>query len=291
MKERWERSCAESKKRRQSETPPATQEASRPAPAPALTSPMPLLKRRRTSAPTVAAHVSESAPQPSTQHAAASTPNPLEARSTRGNAAGYSALVDFRPKLAWPSRRSKKHPKELHQPKAPSAPPARPQATVAEYLRDIHFERQREAQCGLHALNNIIGPILTDDDMEFALINFLEESAETGFETRDLHTRPGGWFSIEVLSNVLRTAFMAKFDRIVYAVSLWVARDHPDDIYAENCAGALVNVGGAHWTCVRYALGRLWYVDSLQEGPRPLTHPAWLRLLGKHPGTYYIQRL
>ena len=293
MTEQWKRDCAERMKRRKLDTPASTQEAPQPPPASALASPLPLLKRRRTSAADPPTPQSEKVlPAPAQDIAIPRSTKPSAGfRFNSGHPPGSFALVRSSPKLVWPFRRSKRHPKTPAQPKAFSTAPARREATVAEYLQHIYFERQREGRCGLHALNNIIGPMLTDEDMEFALTNFMDESVESAFETRDLHTRPGGWYSVEVLSNVLRTAFMAKFDRIVYELSLRVAKDNPDGIYAENCAGALVNVRGVHWTCVRYALGRLWYVDSLQEGPVPLTQTAWLRLLGKHPGTYYIQRV
>ena len=93
-----------------------------------------------------------------------------------------------------------------------------------------YFQRQREAKCGMHALNNAIGRyqgsscdarrsgvvalayskrdrmctrlpglFCTDADILFALDDYLETSRREGqYEVRSKHWHPSGWYSSEV---------------------------------------------------------------------------------------------
>eukprot|EP00971_Amphidinium_carterae_P346788 6488477-Amphidinium_carterae.1 len=83
----------------------------------------------------------------------------------------------------------------------PLPPPAYPPAPM------IHFEQQARGlgQCGLHALNNLIGEhLFTPMDMENAVEIFLAERPDLG-DTRDDHISANGWYSSEVLATALRS--------------------------------------------------------------------------------------
>ena len=55
-----------------------------------------------------------------------------------------------------------------------------------------------KARCGIHALNNCLGrEFVTDDDMEYAIGDYLENSQrESLIETRGANAKATGWYSI-----------------------------------------------------------------------------------------------
>ena len=153
-----------------------------------------------------------------------------------------------------------------------------------------YFERQREAQCGLHAVNNILGrPFLTAADLRVACDKFLAEMAFEGVvEDRAQHIGPGGFYSEAVLAFALRhfgNAFALDLDRPILPDTAM-----PLEIFLDDVAGILVNVAQRHWVAVRVCLDDLWMLDSLTE-PERLTLDQLRDFLRRHPSAFFVRRL
>ena len=144
------------------------------------------------------------------------------------------------------------------------------------------FERQVEARCGMHALNNVVGEaIFTTDDMSHAIDVFLEENADLA-DDRSAHERPGGWYSVEVMATALRSTFMAKRGRIMYELRLEALHASPYMIDVQEVVGAIVNRAGQHWFALRREGASIWKLDSMQRGPVQLSRAEYLALVQTH---------
>ena len=70
-----------------------------------------------------------------------------------------------------------------------------PRAPSSAYIG--HFERQLEARCGMHALNNAIGqPTITTAMMRAACDEYLKRYPT---EDRSENEKPSGWYSMNVM--------------------------------------------------------------------------------------------
>ena len=128
------------------------------------------------------------------------------------------------------------------EPVVSKAEPSKPEPTFEGY-----FEKQRQARCAIHALNNALGrPFCTDDDMEHAVDQLMSVASHEGLlgERRTLHAREGGWYSSEAIANAVTTVSMRKAGRVEYILSLEPLYESPQTIH--NCAGAVVQEGGVH---------------------------------------------
>ena len=156
----------------------------------------------------------------------------------------------------------------------------------------FYFERQRDAQCGLQALNNAVGKAWqTVEDMKRAADVYLEESSREGSaEARSRHIAPGGWYSSEVMAKAVETTPMHKNNRVEYVVKLQPLHVNPDRIYSSSVVGAFVNVENWHWVALRYVEGKLYLLDSLRGRPIAMSEREYRVYVKKHPHSYCIER-
>lgn len=120
------------------------------------------------------------------------------------------------------------------------------------------FERQREALCGLHDLNNALGAEkFTGDDLSTACNLYLQES-EGLEEARSEHIRPGGGNLLAL--QILKTHPGAREQNFFIELLLksscprWtlnVERPVHSLADAEQANGLLQNKEGRHWVACR----------------------------------------
>lgn len=104
---------------------------------------------------------------------------------------------------------------------------------IPQDLYEGFFERQKLAKCGMHALNNSLGfQLCTDDDMTFALEDYIRSSTHEGLhEIRSMHEKRTGWYSSEVMTHVFLFVFIALFICYVCFISFLFF------IYSSLCFG------------------------------------------------------
>jgi hypothetical protein len=173
-------------------------------------------------------------------------------------------------------------------PVAPRPPP--PPPPPSEAPRPVYpgyFERQREARCGLHALNNCLGcEFATEEDLEACLQELLRTLQQEGVpEVRAQHTAVGGWYSAEVLAQAVTQVSMAKRDRVDYVLSLEPLCVNPSAI--RSSVGAIVNIANKHWVALRFVQGSVWLLDS-QDEPRQLKWDAFVYFIRLHRDAFRI---
>ena len=148
-----------------------------------------------------------------------------------------------------------------------------------------YFERQVSAQCGLHALNHVLGgPQFFPQDLETAAV----EVAVEGDDLED-HIGVGGWYSHSVLAKALDLMVVPQFRMLFRPV------EPVHSAYAallENglIQGIVVNQRNTHWTAIVAHESRVWHVDSL-SGPEVLAEHDFLALLKRYPNSYLIVKL
>ncbi len=147
-----------------------------------------------------------------------------------------------------------------------------------------YFERQRDAECGQHALNNVLGaPQFRREDMERAARAVL---AIPGTGREEEHIRARGWYSHSVLVNVLRNTAPAQWKLLFNRLG---EADYHAFLADELLLGALVNQGDAHWIALVKHDGLLWEVDS-QLSPKPMDEEAFRVCLRSYPSTHAVAR-
>lgn len=121
---------------------------------------------------------------------------------------------------------------------------------------DLYFERQVQARCGMHALNNAVGrQVFKVEDMTLAIEAFLAEGFDGDGEAAE-HYRPGGWYSVPVLY----TACVVKG----LALNLSSPLTGKGQLQKLTCA---VQCRRGRYAALRRVGGKLWCLDSLKEGP------------------------
>jgi hypothetical protein len=226
--------------------------------------------------------------------------------------ASPAAVALHTPRIAWSS--AAKAPRE--QPQA-SRSARDPQPGVAESKRrrtgcasvpgdpgclryEGFFERQVEAMCGMHALNNAVGRRWqTAEDMEVACEEFLRErrfdfgmveglmtAEDKKLEALELsrHARQDGWYSDEIIAKAVVTTSMRREGRVEFDMRIQPLSTRPHMLHAAR--GAVVNIEGRHWVALRSVAGQVWLLDSLLSEPQPLQdYEAFVR---KHKHAYPI---
>jgi hypothetical protein len=155
------------------------------------------------------------------------------------------------------------------------------QAVCEQAWGDRYFEPQKDARCGQHALNNLLGgPQYDDEGLQAAVDELL---ADTG-DQRGLHQHGAGWYSHGVLAVALQRTVPPKWRLLLKPLVatdwVWLADE-------ALVAGALVNIRNVHWVAIAKHAGFLWYVDSSH---RPVIIEAvdYRSILSQHPMAFPI---
>lgn len=153
-----------------------------------------------------------------------------------------------------------------------------------------YFERQKEAHCGMHALNNAVGHNWqTIDDMQRACDDYLASTWREGLvEVHADHAKPSGWYSIEVMCHAMKTTSMRVAGKIEFVLSLEPLHVNPNALCA--CVGAVVNIGNRHWVALRRIGGQVWRLDSQASLPQRLTEAEYMTFVSKHRSAFPICR-
>lgn len=142
-----------------------------------------------------------------------------------------------------------------------------------------YFERQTDAQCGKHALNNLVGgPQFLETDLLTACLKVIAETDES----REDHACAAGWYSHSVLARALQDTVPPRWR---LRLSPMLECDLSNFCSNPLIYGALMNQSNVHWISIVKHAGFLWEVDS-QATPRRLRDEDLLRLLRQHPSTY-----
>eukprot|EP00438_Fugacium_kawagutii_P019474 Skav208528 [mRNA] locus=scaffold5369:9608:11607:- [translate_table: standard] len=163
----------------------------------------------------------------------------------------------------------------------PLPPPASPPSDCEELLPPhfLYFQRQQQAHCGMHALNNALGhAAFTPENMAEAAAQYLQEHVGID-EERDEHIRPGGWYSAHVLYAALFVqGYGLNLDEPIRTIEK--ARSTPSMVQ---------NWGNWHWVVYRRGpTGKLFLLNSLQREPKEVTEQQFLGSLG-HCWTYAVK--
>ena len=144
-----------------------------------------------------------------------------------------------------------------------------------------YFEKQRDARCGQHVLNNIVGgPVYTDQDMDVACAQVCEA---TGDQPGD-HKAPGGWFSHSVLGQ----AFENQVPPTMRLLSRRASSDEWKSLMENpEYQGTVINMANQHWTAIVKHNGLVFYVDSCRA-PQFIDEADYLSLIKARPDTYFV---
>ncbi len=146
-----------------------------------------------------------------------------------------------------------------------------------------YFEKQLLAECGRHALNNLVGsPLYSHSDMEEAAVNVVKTTQEDTAE----HIRAAGWYSHSVLATVLRQSRPAQWKLLLNRLP---QNYHKVLMLDEDIVGALVNKHNAHWVALVKHNDLLWLVDSCAT-PVPMDSAAFQAFVRSHPDTFAVAR-
>ena len=165
----------------------------------------------------------------------------------------------------------------------PAAPAPCPQGNLP------YFERQERALCGIHALNNVLGEaFFTETDMEEAVQILLQEGGEERGERAQDHMAADGYYSSEVLAQVIQSKALAVYDRVRWEMVLQpVTTKHE----LEAAVGLVQNRDNAHWVAYRFFNNTIFRLDSLARAPEQLTDQAFLQELRRFPNTFAIREV
>jgi len=137
-------------------------------------------------------------------------------------------------------------------------------------LPRIYFERQREALCGMHAINNMLqGPVFNRRQMfsfAYEVQKIIDQCEPTTWRRRRSDDNKmftyEGYFNIAVLEKALLSLDTGPLQLVPWY--------HPDQAEGRkdpaNLHSALiVNVGNTHWVSWRKIRGKWFYFDSLND--------------------------
>ena len=148
---------------------------------------------------------------------------------------------------------------------------------------DRYFERQSEAKCGRHAVNNLVGgPQYVDRDLDQACS---EVAAELG-EPLSLHCGRAGWYSISVLAKLFDMTSPCQF---VLSSSPAQPDMYEGLLLDDGLIGILVNIANVHWVCLCKHAGKVFYVDSCYA-PTVVDASEFGRILTQHPMSFHVSR-
>ena len=157
------------------------------------------------------------------------------------------------------------------------------QSLILQHGGDRYFERQSEAKCGRHAINNLLGgPQYVDRDLERACS---EVAAELG-EPMSLHCRAGGWYSISVLAKLFD---MTSPCTAVLSSSPAQPDTYQDLLLDDGKIGLLINKDNVHWVCMCKHAGNIFYVDSCYA-PTVVDANEFQHILKHHPMSFVVSR-
>ena len=151
------------------------------------------------------------------------------------------------------------------------------------------FERQKQAKCGMHALNNSLGfQLCTDDDMTFALEDYIRSSNHEGLhEIRSMHAKRTGWYSSEVMTHAITTTSMRRFGNVRYVMDIKPLIVDPNIIHTS--LGAIVNIDNNHWVAIRSIGGKIMLFDSKDKIPRQYSQNDYVAFINKRRAAYPIR--
>ena len=126
-----------------------------------------------------------------------------------------------------------------------------------------------------------------DADFEHSLQIFLASSQQEGLhDSPALHSRPGGWYSSEVIAQAISAISMRKAGKVEYDLKLQPL--YVDPVLIHRCVGALVNLDDEHWVALKAISGKIWLLDSLKKKPRLLQEGEYLAYVNKRRAAYPI---
>ena len=155
-----------------------------------------------------------------------------------------------------------------------------------------HFERQRGAHCGMHALNNAVGcSWQTVEDMQRACDDYLVSSRHEGMLEirRAEHAKPSGWYSIEVMCHAMNTTSMRVAGKVEFALSLEPLHVNPNAL--RTSVGAVVNIKNRHWVALKRDGEQVWLLDSQEPMPSRLTEAEYKVLIFRYRNAFPIRRV
>ena len=138
----------------------------------------------------------------------------------------------------------------------------------------LHFERQVQGFCALHALNHAVGSAaFVVQDMELAVQDIVDEAAACaaaqGVDCEECASNHkgtgGGYYSEQVMARVLENSGDLRFDQ----TPLRLQAGFEQNLWDTAVCGAVIHIPG-HWMALRCAEEELWLIDSRGLGPRSL---------------------
>ena len=141
----------------------------------------------------------------------------------------------------------------------------------------------------MHALNNALGgAIFTETDMKEAVQILLQEGGEERGEVAQDHMAADGYYSSEVLAQVIQSKALAAFNRIRWEMVLQpVTTKHE----LEAAVGLVQNRDNAHWVAYRFFNDSIFRIDSTTRSPEQLADQAFLHDLAQYPNTFAIREV
>jgi hypothetical protein len=160
---------------------------------------------------------------------------------------------------------------------------------IPQDLYEGFFEKQKQAKCGMHALNNSLGfQLCTDDDMTFALEDYIRSSNHEGLhEIRSMHAKRTGWYSSEVMAHAINTTSMRQFGNVRYVMDIKPLIVDPNIIHTS--LGAIVNIDNNHWVAIRSIGGKIMLFDSKDKIPRQYSQNDYVAFINKRRAAYPIR--
>ena len=160
-----------------------------------------------------------------------------------------------------------------------------------------YFQRQVQAQCGMHALNNALGfEFILASDMRLAAQSYIDEQQfERNPERMRDHIGRSGFYSEAVMTFVLRWKIaqheLGNHARFTMDVNQPVQPNHDDAsrIHEADVQGIIVNLNHAHWTAFRAENGQIWLLDSLERAPIPYTFEGFVKYLRMYRNAFVLK--